>query len=190
MVWANEAVARGALGPVGLGQEVGDLDALRLDRLGRDALAGEERRDLGAIGIDLGLDLVEVVAGRGVAQRPDRQIRLDEGLCEALDRDEVLVRAAALKTVADQPAGAEHPERDQPRTDQVECRSQERHSSAVRSVAKELAILSSNRSGDHVTQALRRVNSHREHQDRGRSLCPRRTKIAACTYLQDDGGGA
>jgi hypothetical protein len=45
-------------------------------------------------------------AGRGVAQRPDRQIGHDEGLRKALDRDVVLGRAAALKTVADQPAGA------------------------------------------------------------------------------------
>jgi hypothetical protein len=92
---------------------------LRLNGLGRDALAGQERGDLGAIGIDLGLDLVQVVAGCGVAQRPDRKIRLDEGFRQPLDRDVALVRAAPLKTVADQPAGAEHAEGDQRGADQA-----------------------------------------------------------------------
>jgi hypothetical protein len=122
---------------------------LRRDLLGGDALAGQERRDLGAVGIDLGLDPVEVVAGRGIAQRPDREIGPYEGLGQPLDRDVVLIRAAALKTVADQPAGAQHAERDQ-----------QRHPLAVCSAAKKPVALAFEQIEEIVEQGIIEVVGH------------------------------
>ena len=97
-------------GPITAPGEIGPEDH---DRLGGDTFPGQEGGDLGGIGIDLGLDLVKVVASRGVAQRPDREIGDDEGLRQALDGDIVLGAPAAREAVADQPAGAEHAQRQQ-----------------------------------------------------------------------------
>ena len=107
----DEAVVAHALGPVGLGQEVGDLDPLRLDRRVLDPLLGEEALDRREVGVDPLLDLAEVVAGRGDPQRPDREVGGDEGLGQALDRDVAIGAAPALEAAADQEARADQPER-------------------------------------------------------------------------------
>ena len=108
----DEAVLARPLGPVGLRQQVGHLDPLRLDRLGLDALLAQEPRDRREPGIDLLLHLAELVAGRGGAQRPDREIGADEGLGQALDGDVAIGAAALLEAAPDQEARAEHAERE------------------------------------------------------------------------------
>ena len=127
-----------------------------------DALAGQESRDLGAIGIDLGLNLVEIVAGRGVAQRPDREIGLHKGLGQTLDRDVVLVRAAPPEAIADQPARTQHAERDQRGGDQTRSCFQECHPPAVCSVARKPVALAFEQIEEIVGQGIIEVVVHDE----------------------------
>ncbi len=106
----DEAILVDALRPVGLGQQVGHLDPLGLDRPGFDAVPGQEPGDRAEVGVDLILDSGEVGAGRGDPQGPDREIGLDESLGQALDRDEAIGGATQLEAAADQEAGAEQAE--------------------------------------------------------------------------------
>jgi hypothetical protein len=123
MVWATmKRFCAAPSGRQGLGQQVGDLDPLRLDRLGGDAFADQEGGDRGAVGVDLGLDLVEIVAGRGGAQRPDREIGHDKSLGQALDGDVVLGCPALLEAMADQPAGPHQAQPDQGGGEQIPLR--------------------------------------------------------------------
>ena len=97
------------LGEVGAVAGVGgDPGRRQRPLVGAEAASLEKRLDNLGLGVDLRLQLLQVVGAGAENDRPDRQIGLDDSLRESTDGDESIARPRLLEAAADEEAAAEH----------------------------------------------------------------------------------
>lgn len=83
---------------------VGDLEPAEVDLGVRVALGREEAADRGEVGVDVGLNSGELVAGGGEAQRQYREVGLHDPLGEAAHGDAAVADPGVLHALADEGA--------------------------------------------------------------------------------------